>query len=205
MTSRSGAGRYRSLYGSIARRFPDRHLSALATVRREADTGRLRVIVLFALGERDRGPARARSSPDVRTQCGDGLTLALEILGDVLSITRIDESFGFLGEATADGPSDVPHSSQNFVPGLFLELHFGHEASMGAAHSLQNLAPSRFSAPHFEQRMLSAQLVEQRLGLFQVGGVESLGEPVVDFREHHARFVAAIVVAQQSRETRCRA
>src|SRR5215831_14261040 len=67
----------------------------------------------------------------------------------VLSITRIDESFGFLGDAAADGPSDVPHSSQNLAPGLFLASHFGHEATMGAAHSLQNFAPSRLSAPHF--------------------------------------------------------
>ena len=29
---------------------------------------------------------------------------------------------------------------------------------------------------------LVAQLVEQRLGVLQVGGVEALGEPVVDFR-----------------------
>jgi hypothetical protein len=32
----------------------------------------------------------------------------------VLSIRRIDESFGFLGEAAADRPSDVPHSSQTY-------------------------------------------------------------------------------------------
>src|SRR6516225_8147495 len=65
-----------------------------------------------------------------------------------LPITRIDESFGFFGDAVADSTSDVPHSSQNFAPGLFLDPHLGHEASIGAAHSLQNLAPSRFSAPH---------------------------------------------------------
>src|SRR5690349_17556734 len=66
-----------------------------------------------------------------------------------LSILRIDESFGFLGDAAADAPSDMPHSSQNFAPGLFLEPHLGHEASSGAAPSLQNFAPSRFSAPQF--------------------------------------------------------
>jgi hypothetical protein len=36
---------------------------------------------------------------------------------------------------------------------------------------------------HFAQIMtawLGAQLIEQRLGLLQVGGVEALGEPVVD-------------------------
>jgi len=30
-------------------------------------------------------------------------------------------------------------------------------------------------------RFSCCQLVEQRLGVFQVGGVEALGEPVVDF------------------------
>src|ERR1700740_3077095 len=67
----------------------------------------------------------------------------------VLSITRIDESFGFFGDAAADEPSDMPHSSQNFAPDLFLDPHLGHEASSGAAHSLQNFAPSRFLAHHF--------------------------------------------------------
>ena len=49
------------------------------------------------------------------------------------------------------------------------------------------------------------QLIEQVLGIRQVGGVETLGEPVVDFRENHARFVAAAGIAQQAREARSRA
>jgi hypothetical protein len=47
---------------------------------------------------------------------------------------------------------------------------------------------------------LTAQLVEQRLGVFQVGGVEAFGEPVVDFRQHRARFVAMTLLREQSRE-----
>jgi hypothetical protein len=35
-----------------------------------------------------------------------------------------------------------------------------------------------------------AQLLEQRPGVFQVGGVEAFGEPVVDVGEHRARLVA---------------
>ncbi len=34
--------------------------------------------------------------------------------------------------------------------------------------------------------MLPAQFVEQRLGVLQVGGVEALGDPVVDFGERRA-------------------
>jgi hypothetical protein len=39
--------------------------------------------------------------------------------------------------------------------------HFGQEAARDAPQFVQNLRPSRFSQPHFEQRMLIAQLVQQ--------------------------------------------
>ena len=43
----------------------------------------------------------------------------------------------------------------------------------------------------------SRQLVEQRLSLFQVDGVEAFGEPAIDRREQVARFgVAALVTAE---------
>src|SRR5215472_5178426 len=49
-----------------------------------------------------------------------------------------------------------------------------------------------------------AQLLEQRLGVLQVGGVEALGEPVVDVGEHLAPLVAAIRITQQPAEAgRC--
>src|SRR6516162_2773584 len=83
-----------------------------------------------------------------------------------LSTTRIDESFSFFGDAGADEPSDVPHSSQNFAPGLFLEVHLGHEASSGAAHSLQNFAPSRFSAPHLAHFIVRSST--RRAGLWRL-------------------------------------
>jgi hypothetical protein len=34
-------------------------------------------------------------------------------------------------------------------------------------------------------------LIEQRVGVLQVGSVETLSEPVVDFGEHRARLLAA--------------
>ena len=40
---------------------------------------------------------------------------------------------------------------------------------------------------------LVTKLNEQRPGVLQVGGVEALGEPVVDFGEHRASFVAVAV------------
>jgi hypothetical protein len=45
------------------------------------------------------------------------------------------------------------------------------------------------------------KFLEQSLGVLQVGGVEALGEPVVDLGEHRPRFLTAIGVSQQSRET----
>src|SRR5215472_1237069 len=46
-----------------------------------------------------------------------------------------------------------------------------------------------------------AELVQQRLGVLQIGGLEALGEPVVDLGDHRARLVAAIGVAHEPRET----
>jgi hypothetical protein len=40
-----------------------------------------------------------------------------------------------------------------------------------------------------------AQIVERRLGIFEIGQVEALGEPIVDFREYCARLISTIGVA----------
>src|SRR5215469_11128594 len=53
--------------------------------------------------------------------------------------------------------------------------------------------------------LVISQLLQQRLGVLQIGGVEALGEPVVDLGEHRTRIVKAIRIAQQSRKARCRA
>src|SRR5215470_1832971 len=45
----------------------------------------------------------------------------------------------------------APHWSQNFDAGWIVAPQFEHEPRKGAAHALQNLAPSRFSVPHFGQ------------------------------------------------------
>ena len=41
-----------------------------------------------------------------------------------------------------------------------------------------------------------AQLVEQRLGFFQVGGVEALSEPAADLGEHCAGFIAPASICE---------
>jgi hypothetical protein len=49
---------------------------------------------------------------------------------------------------------------------------------------------------------LPAQLLEQRLGFFQVGGVEAFGEPAVDFGEHSSRFITLALVREHPGEAR---
>jgi hypothetical protein len=51
------------------------------------------------------------------------------------------------------GASDAAHSSQNLAAGLFAAPQREHFTAKGVAHSLQNFAPSRLSAPHFVQRV----------------------------------------------------
>ena len=52
-----------------------------------------------------------------------------------------------------------------------------------------------------EWHLNSAKFVQQRLGVLQVGGVEALGEPVVDVREHRARWWRRSVSRKQPRGT----
>src|SRR5271156_5530111 len=47
---------------------------------------------------------------------------------------------------------------------------------------------------------LTTQLVEQRLGVFQVAGVEALGEPGVERGEEIARFGASALMPPQACE-----
>src|SRR6516165_2874741 len=49
----------------------------------------------------------------------------------------------------------------------------------------------------------SAQLVEQRFGVLQIGSVEAFGEPAIDRCQEVARCEALALVAPQPRETRC--
>src|SRR5262249_45045449 len=54
---------------------------------------------------------------------------------------------------------------------------------------------------HTSRTSLSgAQLIQEGLGVLQIGGVEALGEPVVDFLEHLAGFVAFALPREEARE-----
>jgi hypothetical protein len=58
---------------------------------------------------------------------------------------------------------------------------------------------------HFEERILCSRLVEQHLGVPQIGSIEALGEPAIDFGEHRARLVAEALFCKQPREASGRA
>jgi hypothetical protein len=45
-------------------------------------------------------------------------------------------------------------------------------------------------------QLLGGQFVQQRLGLFEVIGVEPLGGAVVDFSKHHVRLIVMPRVVQ---------
>jgi len=113
-----------------------------------------------------------------------------------VSPTRIGESFGFFADGAGGFPSAAAHSPQNFAVGAFSYPHCAQRFLKGAAHSLQNFCSAGFSAPHAEHFMSRTQLVEQRLGVLQVGGVEALGEPVVDIGEHRVSFGALALLRE---------
>jgi len=48
----------------------------------------------------------------------------------------------------------------------------------------------------------AVQFIEQRLGVFQIGGIEALSEPAVDFGEHCTCFVAVILLREQAGKAR---
>ena len=92
--------------------------------------------------------------------------------GAVVSAIRIG-SVDFLTDAAIA----VPHFLQNRAPGLIAVLHAGQTSSSFDPHCSQNAASGGLSVLQEGHCMrLSAQLVEQRLGVLQVGGVEALGE-----------------------------
>jgi hypothetical protein len=44
----------------------------------------------------------------------------------------------------------------------------------------------------------AAEFIEQSLGLLQIGGIESFGEPVVDFSQHRAGLSAMALLGEQA-------
>ena len=118
--------------------------------------------------------------------------------------TRIGESLDFFAEAAEAIASEAPQSSQNLAVVELSAPHFVHRFDSGIPHSGQNFLPDVLSVPHLEQRMSVAQLLEQRLCVLKVGGVEALGEPVVDFSEHCVRLFTTILFGEQSRDAGCR-
>src|SRR5262249_34868695 len=101
--------------------------------------------------------------------------------GAVVSATRINPSVDFLTNVDPHAAIAVPHLLQNRAPGPTAPLHAGQTSSSLDPHCSQNAASGGLSVLQEGHCMaLRTQLLEQRLGVLQVGGVEALGEPVVD-------------------------
>jgi hypothetical protein len=78
------------------------------------------------------------------------------------------------------------------------------QRSAAASKPCQRM-PNPISPAVSDTKALATQFVKQRLSLLQIGSVEAFGEPVVNFRQHSARFVALPLLREQSREARRRA
>src|SRR5712692_3598721 len=71
-------------------------------------------------------------------------------------------------------PTEVPHFLQNRAPGLTGALQAGQTNSSFAPHPSQNEASEGLSWLHFTQSIgLATDLLEQRLGVSEVGGIEA--------------------------------
>ena len=94
----------------------------------------------------------------------------------------------------------MPHASQKLALGRFSTQQALQYKGSGAAHSLQNFAPVRFSQPQRGQSIVVPSLckrLEQSLGLAEVGGVKSLGEPAIHLGQHLTGRVALALLLPQ--------
>jgi hypothetical protein len=115
--------------------------------------------------------------------------------GFVRSAIRVGASFDVFVDSAVGVSSEAPQSSQNFAVEEFCAQHFVQRLESGLAHSGQNLLPDVLSVPHLAQRMLIAQLIQQRLRIFQIGGVEALSEPIVNISKHRTCFISVPGIA----------
>ena len=103
-----------------------------------------------------------------------------------------------------------PFTDQNRAFAIFGRRRRGVPAKTVAAvcakalREASEIGGSRFPYPDIgtptSRMRLLVQLVEQRLGVFQVGGVEAFSEPAINFGEHCARLVATPALHQNLRK-----
>src|SRR5215469_1518681 len=81
--------------------------------------------------------------------------------------------------------------------GLGTQMYRRHGSMTGAK-------PGRKTVRRFESGIKGGQFLEQRLSLFQIGGIKPFGEPAVNCGEHRARLIAAALLHKQARQAgRC--
>jgi hypothetical protein len=83
-----------------------------------------------------------------------------------------------------------PQLRQNFEPGSCQARRMGTPPPALPRTRRRMLRPAGYRPGTCRTAWLPRQLVKQSLGVFQIRGVEALGEPAVDFDEHRARLGA---------------
>jgi hypothetical protein len=118
------------------------------------------------------------------------LQVAWALACDVLNLNSIS-SIPISAGSTGSNPLES-ESEASFCGCCFLGLASIVLRTQAKAFATPEPRPAGFR--------LCVQLIEKRPGIFQIGGVEPFGEPVVDFGKHRAGFVAAALAVEQPRE-----
>src|SRR5216684_7457607 len=95
-----------------------------------------------------------------------------------------------------------PQLRQNFEPGSCQARRMGTPPPALPRTRRRMLRPAGYRPGACRTAWLPRQLVKQSLGVFQIRGVEALGEPAVDFGECCARLISSALFIEQAGEAR---
>src|ERR1700737_1902795 len=87
--------------------------------------------------------------------------------------------------------------------GAIFVSSFGTQQGMSRPRAMHRLGGARRRS--WARNARRFQVVQQRPGVFQVGGIEPFREPVVDLREKIARFAVPVLIAPDPTKARCSA
>src|ERR1700730_5590196 len=133
--------------------------------------------------------------------CGKGRTLSLN-LGPASGRNRCNLA---VGACVGEGPESTPCSHSRLVETISRarpQPTAQADPEQTFVSSLADRWVYRGAVIRTTRISSSCQLVEQSLRLFQIGGVELLGAPAIDWREEIVRLPAPALLAPQPREAR---
>jgi hypothetical protein len=99
-----------------------------------------------------------------------------------------------------DSPPPPPTSPASMSKGERNSLSYAPGFLVASASSYSNCALAAITVAHSRIQTWSAEFVEQRLGVLQVGRVEALGEPAIDRGEQVVRLGAPSLLGPESGE-----